>query len=182
MNKRLILNHKEAHIILKRLAMELIENHNDFAHSAIIGLQPRGVFPARLLVEYVKEFTKNPSILYGELDHTFFRDDFRRGNEQLIPHPIKINFDIEGKNIILVDDVVYTGRSVRSAMDALTSYGRPAKIELLALLDRRFNRETPIMSDYCGKVIDTRGKGQKLQVDWNEKKINVWLLNTIEEE
>jgi pyrimidine operon attenuation protein/uracil phosphoribosyltransferase len=121
-------------------------------------------------------------VLYGELDHTFFRDDFRRGQEILTPHPIKIDFDIEGKNIILVDDVVYTGRSVRSAMDALSSYGRPSKIELLALLDRRFNRETPIMSDYCGKVIDTRGNSQKVLVDWNPRKINVWLLNTTEEE
>ncbi|MBX2984731.1 MAG: bifunctional pyr operon transcriptional regulator/uracil phosphoribosyltransferase PyrR [Bacteroidia bacterium] len=182
MKKKLILNHKEIEIILKRLAMELIENHNDFSKSAIIGLQPRGVFPARSLVEYVKEFTNNPNVLYGELDHTFFRDDFRRGQEILTPHPIKIDFDIEGKNIILVDDVVYTGRSVRSAMDALSSYGRPSKIELLALLDRRFNRETPIMSDYCGKVIDTRGNSQKVLVDWNSKKINVWLLNTTEEE
>lgn len=175
-----ILNHKEIHIILKRLALELIETHNDFANTAIIGLQPRGVNPARLLHKYVKEFTGNPSVLYGELDHTFYRDDFRRGDDLKVPHPVKISFDIEGRNIVLVDDVVYTGRSVRSAMDALSSYGRPSRIELLALIDRRYNRETPIMSDYCGKVIDTRGKGQKVRVEWTENDMNVWLLNQIE--
>jgi pyrimidine operon attenuation protein/uracil phosphoribosyltransferase len=177
MEEKLILDYPQVDIILRRLALELIENHNTFSNTAIIGLQPRGVFPARIIHKYVKEFTGNSTVLYGELDHTFYRDDFRRGDSLRLPHPIKIEFDIEGKNIILVDDVVYTGRSIRSAMDALSAYGRPAKVELLALIDRRFNRETPIMSDYCGKVIDTRNKVQQVKVEWEQEQCKVWLLN-----
>jgi pyrimidine operon attenuation protein / uracil phosphoribosyltransferase len=182
MEKKLILNHKETTIILKRLALELIENHTDLSQTAIIGLQPRGIYPARLIHQFVQEFTQNKRVSYGELDHTFYRDDFRRGESLKMPHPIKIDFPIEGKKVILVDDVVYTGRSVRAAMDALSSYGRPAKIELLALIDRRYNRETPIMTDYCGRVIDSRAKEHKVIVDWNEDNMNVWLLNPISNE
>jgi pyrimidine operon attenuation protein/uracil phosphoribosyltransferase len=181
MEQKLILNHTEAIIILKRLSLELIENHNDFSNTAIIGLQPRGIKISRLIHQFVQEFLDNQKVLYGELDHTFFRDDFRRGEDLKVPHPVKIEFDIEGKNIVLVDDVVYTGRSVRSALDALSVYGRPSKVELCALIDRRYNRETPIMTDYYGKIIDTRGAGQKVRVDWNEDEINVWLLNNLTE-
>jgi pyrimidine operon attenuation protein/uracil phosphoribosyltransferase len=176
MEKKLILDHKTATVILQRLALELIENNDDFSNTAIIGLQPRGVFPARLIKEYVKTFIQKDHIYYGELDHTFYRDDFRRGDALHLPHPVKIDFSIEGKKIILVDDVVYTGRSVRAAMDSLSSFGRPDKVELLAFIDRRYNRETPIMSDYCGRIIDSRGSGQRVQVDWSDN-IQVWLLN-----
>lgn len=176
MQKKRLISQPELHIILKRLALEIIENHHELERTAIIGLQPRGVFAARIIIDYLREFLGPNPIQYGELDHTFHRDDFRTGDTLRIPHPIKIDFDIENKNIILIDDVVYTGRSVKSAMDALSSYGRPAKIELLAVIDRRFNRETPIMSDYCGKVVDTRSKDQKVQIDWDLPETHVWLL------
>jgi pyrimidine operon attenuation protein / uracil phosphoribosyltransferase len=175
-DKKVILNHAEVEIMLKRLAMELIENHDDFSKTALIGLQPRGVLPAREIHKIIEKMTGH-KVLYGELDHTFYRDDFRRNEDVLIPHPIKIDFEVEKKKVVLIDDVLYTGRSVRSAMDALSSFGRPDKIELLCLIDRKFNRETPIAPDYFGKVVDTRGKVQKVKVDWEDNNHQIWLLN-----
>jgi len=177
MEQKIILNNDQIETTLKRLALEIIENHSDFSETAIIGLQPRGTMAARKIVEYIKQFTGLKEVLYGELDHTFHRDDFRRSETLLIPHPIKIEFNVEKKNIVLVDDVLYTGRSVRSAMDALTTFGRPAHIELMVLIDRRFNREIPIHPNYYGKVIDTRAKNDNVKVVWHDNKNEVWLLN-----
>lgn len=174
MTEILLFDHQKLSVTLKRLAYELIENHNDFSNTAIIGLQPRGVFPARIIKNLIEEIIQN-KILYGELDITFYRDDFRTSNKQLTASPIDIPFSTEGLKIILIDDVLYTGRSIRSAMDALLDFGRPDKVELCVLIDRKFHRENPISADYKGKSIDTRGKDQIVKVDWEDNNYKVWL-------
>lgn len=106
------------------------------------------------------------NLQYGKLDITFYRDDVRKelhkANHTAIP------FSIEGKNVVLIDDVLYTGRTIRAALDALLDFGRPAKVELCILIDRRFSRQLPIQPDYIGKSIDSI-VSQKVKVFWNEK-------------
>lgn len=176
MEQRLILSHQLISIILKRLANQLVENHGDFENTAIIGLQPRGVFFSRVLLAELQKINNSGVLKYGELDTTLYRDDFRRRDEMLIPKGNKIDFNVENLKIVLVDDVLYTGRTVRSAMEALNDYGRPKKIELLTLIDRRFDRETPISPDYVGHVVETRGVNQKVKVEWHNDDYKVWLI------
>jgi pyrimidine operon attenuation protein/uracil phosphoribosyltransferase len=157
----------------------LAENHGDFSGSAIIGLQPRGVMFAKRMHRLVAEMSRNPRIRYGELDTTFYRDDFRRGHEIHEPRSLNIDFDVENLKVILVDDVLYTGRSVRAALDALNDFGRPSQVELLTLVDRRFNRELPIQPDYTGLEVDTRSN-EKVKVEWNEEEGHkIWILENI---
>jgi pyrimidine operon attenuation protein / uracil phosphoribosyltransferase len=172
-----LLNHLKVQLIIKRFALELIEKHKDFQNSAIIGLQPRGIALAEALKTELEGFL-NQSILFGTLDHTFYRDDISRGGIH-IPKPSKINFSTEDLRIILVDDVLYTGRSIRAAIDAIMRFGRPKDIELLVLVDRIHQREVPIKPDYKGISIDSRSTEQFVKVDWeNEKETKVWLLDT----
>ena len=176
MEEKLLYDHQKLNATINRLAYELIENHEQFNQTAIIGLQPRGIVWARISRQRVEEIIQS-KIKYGELDITFFRDDYRTNDKQLVASPIHIPFSTENLNIILIDDVLYTGRSIRSAMDALLGFGRPAKIELCVLIDRKFNRENPVAPDYVGKTVDTRGHGQKVKVEWAEKNYKVWLIN-----
>ena len=176
MEEKLLYDHQKLNATINRLAYELIENHEQFNQTAIIGLQPRGILLARIIRQRVEEIIQS-KIKYGELDITFFRDDYRTNDKQLVASPIHIPFSTENLNIILIDDVLYTGRSIRSAMDALLGFGRPAKIELCVLIDRKFNRENPVAPDYVGKTVDTRGQGQKVKVEWAEKNYKVWLIN-----
>lgn len=175
---KLLLDASKVSIAIDRLAYELIENHNDFKDTALIGIQPRGVELARRLWEKVKEYTGNDNILYGELDITFYRDDYRRNETPLIANEMDIDFVIEGKKVILIDDVLFTGRSIRSALDALNTFGRPKKAELLVLIDRRYSRELPIEPDYTGKTVDSRGD-ERVRVEWGntEEEIKVWLTS-----
>jgi len=174
MSEILLYDHKKLSVMLNRLAFELIENHENFNNTAIIGLQPRGILPARLIKNNIESII-NKKVLYGELDFTFYRDDFRRNEKPLTASPIHIPFSTEGLKIILIDDVLYTGRSIRSAMDALVDFGRPDKVELCVLIDRKYHRENPISADYIGKSIDTRGKEQIVKVSWEENNYQVWL-------
>ena len=103
----------------------------------------------------------------GNLDITFYRDDFRRRETPLIPSATNIDFVIEGKNVFIMDDVLYTGRTIRSGLDALLAYGRPDKVELLAMIDRRFKRDLPIEADYVGKTVDTL-ISERVSVEWSE--------------
>ncbi|MCC6818948.1 MAG: bifunctional pyr operon transcriptional regulator/uracil phosphoribosyltransferase PyrR [Bacteroidia bacterium] len=176
MEEKLLYDHRKLDATLNRLAYELLENHENFQNTAIIGLQPRGIFPARIIRQKIENIIHS-KIKYGELDITFFRDDFRTYDKPLQASPIHIPFSTEKMNIILIDDVLYTGRSIRSAMDALMGFGRPSKVELCVLIDRKFNRENPIAPDYVGKVVDTRGHGQKVKVNWDENDYKVWLTN-----
>jgi len=177
MAKRLILDNSLTRIILERIALQITENHGNLDNCAIIGMQPRGILLARKLLNIISRITGNDSILYGELDSTFYRDDFRKDNKILVPNTIDIDFIIENKVIILVDDVLYTGRSVRSSLNALGDFGRPMKIELMTLIDRKYNRELPIQPDYVGEEVDTRAN-DRVVVEWNAQKSTpeVWII------
>jgi pyrimidine operon attenuation protein / uracil phosphoribosyltransferase len=166
MQRRLLSDDTQFSITISRLCHQLIENHNDFSDSVIIGLQPRGVFVARRILRELQHLFPGKKIMCGDLDVTFHRDDFRR-REIIIPSATAINFAIEDKNVILVDDVLYTGRTIRAGMDALLDYGRPRKVELLTLVDRRYSRHLPIAPDYIGISVDTI-TSDKVIVSWKE--------------
>ena len=178
MPKKVLLDSKKIDIILNRLVCQLVENHKDFNNTVLIGLQPRGTFLIEKILEIFKK--KYPTILInsGILDFTFFRDDFRRSKKTLKASSTQINFSIENKNVVLIDDVLFTGRSIKAAMSSIDSYGRPNSIELLVLIDRRYKREIPIQANYCGAKIDTF-KGDKVNVVWNEnsKKNVIYIEN-----
>jgi pyrimidine operon attenuation protein/uracil phosphoribosyltransferase len=166
MEKQVILNTKRVELTLKRLCYQLIETHNDFSNTVLIGLQPRGINVVARLKSQL-EAILGKEVLCGNLDITFYRDDFRRREKPLIPSATNIDFVIENKNVVLVDDVLYTGRTIRSGLDALLAFGRPQKVELLTLIDRRFTRDLPIQADYVGSSIDTLNS-ERVSVEWKE--------------
>ncbi|WP_406683646.1 bifunctional pyr operon transcriptional regulator/uracil phosphoribosyltransferase PyrR [Seonamhaeicola sp. MEBiC1930] len=167
MSQKVLLNAKEVNIILHRLACQLIEKHNDFSNTVLIGLQPRGIFLADRITKILKEDYKVKGVKSGHLDITFFRDDFRRGDKTLKANSTEIDFLVEDKNIVFIDDVLYTGRSIRAALTAIQSFGRPDEIELLTLIDRRFSRHLPIQPDYRGRQVDAINN-EKVIVHWQE--------------
>lgn len=173
---RVLLSHLRINLIIRRFALQIAENHGNMDSCALIGMQPRGVELSRRVFEMAKSLYPSNKLRYGELDNSFFRDDILRG-DLIVPNPIKIDFSTEGLNIILVDDVLYTGRSVRAGIDALMNYGRPASVELMVLIDRRYNRELPIASDYTGIEVDSRSTGEHVKVEWIENDNKVWLLS-----
>jgi pyrimidine operon attenuation protein/uracil phosphoribosyltransferase len=155
METRVILDNTQLSLSVERICYQLIENHNDFQDSVLIGLQPRGIYLARRIHGRLKELTGNESIPLGELDVTFNRDDHRRRAEPIIPSPMRMDFLVEGKKVILIDDVLFTGRTIRAGLDAMMAFGRPSLVELVVLIDRRFSRQLPIEPNYVGKRIDT---------------------------
>ncbi len=151
-------------LTLKRLARQLVENHDAFDHSVLVGLQPKGyIFAKRLQTELEEIIGK--SIHVGGIDITFHRDDFRRRSEPLKANKTIMDFVIEDKNVVLVDDVLYTGRSVRAGLDAMLSFGRPKKVELCVLIDRRFSRHLPVQPNYVGRKVDSIAS-EKVLVEW----------------
>jgi pyrimidine operon attenuation protein/uracil phosphoribosyltransferase len=176
MKPKIILEGELLEITITRLCYQLIEVHDDFKQSAIIGIQPRGVYLAKRIHQKLSSILKSKKINYGELDITFYRDDFRR--KELIPNKTNIDFIIEDKNIVLIDDVLFTGRTIRAGLDAMLAFGRPKDVELLVLIDRRFSRHLPIQAKYAGKTIDSI-ESQKVKVEWKETegKDRVTLLN-----
>ena len=167
MSQKTLLNTKEVHIILNRLACQLIENHRDFTETVLIGLQPRGVFLAERIKKLLTETYEIPNIKIGYLDITFFRDDFRRGDKPLGAAKTKIDFIVEDKKVVFIDDVLYTGRSINAALTAVQSFGRPREVELMTLIDRRFSRHLPIQPNYRGRQVDAI-PGEKVKVSWQE--------------
>ena len=167
MGEKILFNHKELDLSLNRLCWQLIENHCGFENTVLIGMQPRGYFLAQRIQERLLELTSVKEISLGSLDITFFRDDFRRRDEPVVANQTDINFLVEGKNVIFIDDVLYTGRSIRAGMDAIISFGRPQQIELLVLIDRRFSRELPIEPNYVGKTVDAIDT-EKVLVEWSD--------------
>ncbi|HTG65295.1 MAG TPA: bifunctional pyr operon transcriptional regulator/uracil phosphoribosyltransferase PyrR [Flavobacterium sp.] len=167
MTQKVLLNSKEVNIILHRLACQLIEKHLDFKDTILIGIQPRGTFLAERLKEVLEKEYDTPEIQLGYLDITFFRDDFRRTEKPLEANKTNINFIVENKKVIFIDDVLYTGRSIRAALTAIQSFGRPSGIELLTLIDRRFSRDLPIQPDYRGRQVDAIND-EKVKVSWKE--------------
>lgn len=178
MQKRLILDGPLLEITISRLCQQLIENHQDFSNSVILGLQPRGVFLAERIQQKLEQLL-NKQVRMGFLDITFYRDDFRRRDVPLEANTTSVPFIIENQQVVLVDDVLYTGRSVRAAMDAMIAFGRPSKVELLVLINRRYSRDLPIQADYIGKNVNTM-PSQRVLVEWENhgaKKDNIWLVN-----
>ena len=178
MSQKVLLNATEVNIILHRLACQLIEKHNDFSNTVLIGIQPRGKYLANRIASLLKEEYKIKNLQLGHLDITFYRDDFRRSDKPLEASTTEINVQVEDKKIVFIDDVLYTGRSIRSALTAIQSFGRPKEIELLTLIDRRFSRHLPIQPDYRGRQVDAINN-EKVKVNWveNEGEDTVYLIN-----
>lgn len=178
MSQKTLLNSTEIRIILHRLACQLIENHLDFSNTVLIGIQPRGIYLAERLASILKDEYQVENLTLGYLDITFYRDDFRRTEKTLEANKTKINFVVEGKKVVFIDDVLYTGRSIRAALTAIQSFGRPEEIELLTLIDRRFSRHLPIQPNYRGRQVDAINE-EKVKVHWaeNEGEDMVYLIN-----
>lgn len=168
MSQKVLLTSKEVNIILHRLACQLIENHLDFSNTVLIGIQPRGTFLAERLKTLLGNEYHIHNIQLGFLDITFFRDDFRSREKSLEANKTKIDFLVEDKKVVFIDDVLYTGRSINAALTAIQSFGRPSEIELLVLIDRRFSRHLPIQPDYRGRQVDAFNN-EKVKVSWMEK-------------
>jgi pyrimidine operon attenuation protein/uracil phosphoribosyltransferase len=167
MQNLILLNGQKFQVTIQRLCHQLIENHNDFSNSVILGIQPRGILLSKRISQELQKILPKVNVLHGSLDITFFRDDFRRRNDPILPNSTQIDFIIEGKKVILVDDVLWTGRTIRAAMDAMLAYGRPEKVELLVLVDRRFSRHLPIEPNYIGIQVDSINS-QRVIVSWKE--------------
>ncbi len=165
MQPRILLEKSRFDVTIKRLCHQLVEVHNDFSNTVIIGLQPRGVYLARRIQKELEAILKTKKVFCGDLDITFYRDDFRQ--RELIPNRTNIDFIIEDKNVILVDDVLFTGRTIRAGLDAMLAFGRPKDVELLVLVDRRFSRHVPIQAKYVGITIDSISS-QNVKVEWKE--------------
>ena len=166
-------------IIVQRLCQELLENHNNFERTILLGIQPKGVFVAQRIALELQKITQK-EIPLGFLDITFFRDDFRRREKPLAANTTKIDFLIEGKKVILVDDVLYTGRTVRAALDAMLAFGRPETVDFLVLIDRKYTRDLPIEANYVGKAVHTLEQ-QRVKVELKEQGFEqdtIWLIET----
>ena len=167
MSQKVLLNATEVNIALHRLACQLIENHNTFSNTVLIGIQPRGIFLAERIKSLLETDYKVKNIELGYLDITFYRDDFRRNDKLIEANRTNINFIVENKKVVFIDDVLYTGRSIRAALTAIQSFGRPLEIELLTFIDRRFSRHLPIQPDYRGRQVDAINN-EKVKVCWKE--------------
>ena len=177
MSKKIILNNDQLNLSLDRLACQLTENHDDFKDTVLVGLQPRGKSLCENIVKILLSKYKINTVDHGFLDITFFRDDFRRSEKVLEPNINEMEFIVEEKRVVLIDDVLHTGRTIRAALTAIQSYGRPKNIELLILIDRRFSRHLPIQPDYRGRQVDAF-ENEKIIVNWKETKEedNVYLI------
>jgi len=165
MENKVLLDTPLLNIMIDRLCYELIENHNEFDQAVLIGVQPRGIYLSERIHKRLGEILGKSTIKHGLLDITFHRDDFRRREEIPAPSSTRVDFIIEDRNVILVDDVLYTGRTIRAAMDAILAFGRPRNVELLVLIDRKFSRQLPVQADYIGASVDAI-TSQKVKVKW----------------
>ena len=162
---KIILSSEQVNITIKRLSHQILENSPDLSNTCIIGIQPRGIWLSNRIVKEIGTLLPDQNFYYGLLDITFYRDDIRK--ELHVANQTDIPFSVEGRKVILIDDVLYTGRTIRAALDALLDFGRPEKVELCVLIDRRFSRQLPIQPDYAGKAIDSI-ISQRVKVGWQE--------------
>ena len=165
-----ILDQNQLHLTIQRLAHQLVENHPDIGNVALIGIQTGGIYLADKIVEVLQSI-QDKKIQYGKLDITFYRDDIRK--ELHVPNQTDIPFSIENKKVVLIDDVLFTGRTIRAAMDALQDFGRPLKVELCVLIDRKSSRQLPIQPDYCGKAIDSI-ISETVKVKWDREEVVIF--------
>ncbi|MEO1051179.1 MAG: bifunctional pyr operon transcriptional regulator/uracil phosphoribosyltransferase PyrR [Bacteroidota bacterium] len=178
MQKRLVLDSQLLDITVDRLCQQLIENHADFSETVVIGLQPRGIYLSEMIHGKLEKATGS-NIGHGYLDTTFHRDDFRRRDEPVKASATNIPFVIENKKVVLVDDVIYTGRSIRAALDAMITFGRPKKVELLVLVNRKYSRELPVEPDYIGRSVNTL-ESERVMVELEAQGFEhnkIWLVN-----
>ena len=177
MLKSRLFDKKRLDITIERLCHQLIENHSNFKDSLLIGLQPRGIYLQNRIIKTINKLF-SIEVPSGYLDTTFYRDDFRtkeipKAKETFMPYLV------DNKNVIIIDDVLFTGRTVRSAMEGIMNFGRPNKIELLVLIDRKFSRHIPVEPTYYGTRINTL-TSQKIIVNLTEQgfdKDNIWITN-----
>tara|TARA_B100001758_G_C18413134_1_gene617356 strand:+ start:2061 stop:2606 length:546 start_codon:yes stop_codon:yes gene_type:complete len=162
-----ILNEESIRIIIERLCYQLIENHNNFENTVIVGIQPRGRYLSNRILRQLNIINPLNIIESGNVDISFYRDDLMRRENPIVPEEMDMNLSVEGKRVVLIDDVLYTGRSVRSALDALMTFGRPINVELLILIDRRYSRHLPIQSNYVGRTVNAIDS-EKVIVEWKE--------------
>jgi pyrimidine operon attenuation protein / uracil phosphoribosyltransferase len=169
--QNVLLDEEQVRRTLSRIAHEIIERNDDLSSIALVGIHTRGVPLAQRLRRLVEE-RSGEEVALGQLDVTFHRDDVhvRAGNAPRRPQPVprdtRLEFELEGRTVILVDDVLYTGRTIRAAIDALFEYGRPDRVQLAVLADRG-HRELPIRPDYVGKNLPT-SRGERVQVELME--------------
>ncbi len=168
---QLLISSSQLQLIINRLAQQLIENDDSIANTIFIGIQPRGIFISDKIIEQIKLLCPTEKVNYGLLDITFYRDDVR--SEIHVPNKTDIPFSIDGKKVILIDDVLYTGRTIRAALDALQDFGRPKKVELCVLVNRRFDRELPIQPNFYGKIIDSHIE-EKVKVDKEKGEVVIY--------
>ena len=161
-----ILTREQLTVTIRRLTHQILENHLNIENVVFIGIQPRGIFVSDKIVEEIRKQMPGQQVQYGKLDITFYRDDIRK--EIHLPNQTDVSFSIENKIVVLIDDVLYTGRTIRAALNALIDFGRPDKVELCVLIDRRYSRQLPIQADYIGRSIDSI-ISQKVKVYWEEK-------------
>lgn len=150
---------------VRQLADQLLKSHTDLNDVVFVGIQQGGVVVGNDIVSNIRQISTAQKIQYGQLDITFYRDDIRK--EILAPDTMNIPFAIENKTVVLIDDVLFTGRTIKAALDVLLDYGRPAKVELCVLIDRKEHRQFPIQADYVGATIETR-KTDKVKLINNE--------------
>ncbi len=167
MRPKTLLNEAQLALTIDRLCHQLMERHSHFADSVLLSVQPRGIYFGDRLHQRLKELQPEATLNYGKLDPTFYRDDFRRRDKPLTAHDTVIDFPIENKRVILIDDVLYTARTIRAAMDALLDFGRPQRVELMVLVERRFSRQLPIVADYVGSKVDALSS-QVVKVEWQQ--------------
>lgn len=165
--EREILDQNLIAVTIERLCHQLIEVHHNFDNTVIVGVQPRGTFLNNRIIKKLQQIQPKIKIDSGNVDISFYRDDLMRRDKPIIPQAMDINISLEDKHIVLVDDVLYTGRSIRSAIDAILNFGRPKSVELLTLINRRFNRDLPIQPNYIGQNIDALDS-EKIIVEWKE--------------
>ena len=161
-----VLNQQQISLTIKRLANQILESTGQLENTVLVVLQPRGVFFSERIVKELAQELDSSQVQYGKMDITFYRDDIRK--ELHVPNQTDIRFSMEGKKVILIDDVLYTGRTIRAALDALMDFGRPESVQLMVLIDRRYSRQLPIQPDYTGKSIDSIIT-QKVKVFWQER-------------
>ncbi len=164
---KILLPSHQLRLVLLRLAHQLVEVHGQFENTILVGIQPRGVAVSDRLVGILREISGVENLPYATLDATFYRDDLHQGTSLRLPSQTRFPFPIEGKTVVLIDDVLFTGRTIRAAIDALLDIGRPQKVELLALIDRRFSRELPVQPDYSGFAMDTY-ESRRVRLLWGE--------------
>lgn len=165
--RRIVLDTNELELCLERLACQLIENHTDFEHTILVGLQPRGKYLCEKIIKILNKKYNIQSVNHSLLDITFFRDDFRKKDKILIPNVTEFKLFVEDKKVVFIDDVLFTGRTIRAALTAIENFGRPKSIELLILVNRRFSRELPIQADYIGIDVDVY-PDEKVNVIWKD--------------